>query len=138
MRQFSIPVEVISEAIFSAHVYPIKNFVILLNEGEINSSESGKKVTRIQGPYKIFRRKRIKSNQRFVSLILERNIPFDDEIENRYGFYKLIQNTTLVTIGYIHSCKKLIIFYKSARRIKSLGFSLRFRHLLKIARHTIA
>ena len=54
MRPFSIPVEVISVAIFSAHVYPIQNFVILLNEREINSSESGKKVTHVQGPYKIF------------------------------------------------------------------------------------
>lgn len=54
MRQFSIPVEVISEAIFSAHVYPIKNFVILLNEGEINSSESGKKLLTYKDHTKYF------------------------------------------------------------------------------------
>ena len=51
MRPFSIPVEVISVATFRAPVYPIKNFVILLNEREINSSGSGKKVSHVQGPY---------------------------------------------------------------------------------------
>ena len=61
-----------------------------------------------------------------MSLILERNIPFDDEIENRYGFYKLVQNRTLVTIGYIHSCKKIDYFLPISEKNKIPGIFPKF------------
>ena len=54
MRPFSIPVEVISVAIFSAHVYPIKNFVILLNEREINLQSREKKLLTYKDHTKYF------------------------------------------------------------------------------------